>query len=95
MSGKKLLSIKPEFVLREEKGGSFVFDSSCGRVKGLNHVASEIWRLCDGTRTKDEIIAAVSAKYTGQTYSVSEIEKDVCEFIDILNKKGCLEEPSA
>lgn len=50
---------------------------------GLNETASEIWKLCDGTRTIKDIIEHIKKNYEA---SPSEIEKTVIDFIFLMEK---------
>jgi pyrroloquinoline quinone biosynthesis protein D len=52
-------------------------------VVRLNSTAAEVLELCDGERTLDEIVRALSARYDG-----SEVRDDVQELVDGMARKG-------
>jgi pyrroloquinoline quinone biosynthesis protein D len=51
----------------------------------LNAQGAEVLRLCDGTRTLDEIVHEVAGRYAG-----ADVEKDVRAFVARLEEKGVL-----
>jgi pyrroloquinoline quinone biosynthesis protein D len=53
-----------------------------GVVK-LNPTAVEVLELCDGERSVDEIVAALSARYDG-----ADLDGDVRGLVDALSQKG-------
>ena len=53
-----------------------------GAVK-LNPTAAEVLELCDGERSLDEIVAAISARYDG-----ADVRDDVSELVDGLAQRG-------
>ncbi len=53
-----------------------------GVVK-LNPTAAEVLELCDGERSLDEIVAALSARYDG-----ADLDGDVRGLVDALSQKG-------
>jgi pyrroloquinoline quinone biosynthesis protein D len=63
-------------------------DASCvlvspnGRVQ-LNDGATAILRLCDGSRTSEQIVAEVTRVSTGET-----LASDVAEFLDVARSRG-------
>jgi len=52
-----------------------------------NQTGALIWRLCDGTRTEDEIVSILSAAYPE---SSDEIRGDVSAMIQALAARGAL-----
>jgi pyrroloquinoline quinone biosynthesis protein D len=56
-------------------------------VVELNVQGAEVLRLCDGTRTLDEIVQALSERYPGAT-----VGPDVSSFVARLVGRGLLEE---
>jgi len=52
---KKILANK-EIVYREEEGEALLFDPETGAIKALNSTGNFIWKLCDGTRDKEQIV---------------------------------------
>jgi pyrroloquinoline quinone biosynthesis protein D len=53
----------------------------------LNEAAVAILRLCDGSRTRDEIVAAVRGLSGGHTQA-----SDVTEFLEVARSRGWLVE---
>jgi pyrroloquinoline quinone biosynthesis protein D len=51
----------------------------------LNPSAAEVLELCDGTRSLDEIVAALSARYEG-----ADVRGDVHELVEAMTQKGLL-----
>ena len=49
----------------------------------LNPTAAEVLELCDGERSIDDIVAALSARYDG-----ADLRDDVLELVDAMTQKG-------
>ena len=49
----------------------------------LNPTAAEVLELCDGQRSIDDIVAALSARYDG-----ADLRDDVVELVDAMTQKG-------
>ena len=49
----------------------------------LNETAAHVLELCDGERSLDEIVAALSARYEG-----ADLRDDVVELVDAMAQKG-------
>jgi pyrroloquinoline quinone biosynthesis protein D len=49
----------------------------------LNPTAAEVLALCDGERSLDDIVGALSARYEG-----ADVRDDVVELVDALAQKG-------
>lgn len=52
-------------------------------VVRLNPPAAEVLELCDGERSLDDIVGALSARYEG-----SDVRGDVLELVDAMAQKG-------
>jgi pyrroloquinoline quinone biosynthesis protein D len=52
-------------------------------VVRLNATAAEVLGLCDGERSLDDIVGAVSARYDG-----ADVRDDVVELVDAMAQKG-------
>ena len=52
-------------------------------VVRLNPTAAEVLELCDGERSLDDIVGAVSARYEG-----ADVRDDVLELVDAMAQKG-------
>ena len=51
----------------------------------LNATAAEVLELCDGERSLDDIVGALSARYEG-----ADLRDDVVELVDAMAQKGLL-----
>jgi pyrroloquinoline quinone biosynthesis protein D len=49
----------------------------------LNPSAAEVLELCDGERSLDDIVGALSARYDG-----ADVRDDVLELVDAMTQKG-------
>ena len=49
----------------------------------LNPTAAEVLELCDGERSLDDIVTALSARYQG-----ADVRDDVVELVDAMAQKG-------
>lgn len=58
-----------------------------GMMHQLNLVGGLIWSLCDGTRTRSDLIDALAAEFEVDR---SELDRDVEEFVDDLLQRGWL-----
>ena len=72
--------VNSKIICREEEGDALLFNPEKGTIKMLNRVGYEIWKLCDGTLTFEQIIERVSDKYPD--FSQGAIKKDVTNFIN-------------
>jgi pyrroloquinoline quinone biosynthesis protein D len=52
-------------------------------VVRLNPTAAEVLELCDGERSLDDIVGALSARYEG-----ADLRDDVLELVDAMAQKG-------
>jgi hypothetical protein len=59
-------------VLLEEIAGEFVFfDPASSQISYGNATAALVWRLCDGTRTPEDIAALLSDAYPDSSGTVN------------------------
>ena len=49
----------------------------------LNESAAEVLELCDGRRSVDDIVGALSSRYEG-----ADVRDDVVELVDAMTQKG-------
>ena len=49
----------------------------------LNPTAAEVLELCDGERSLDDIVGALSARYQG-----ADVRHDVLELVDAMAQRG-------
>jgi pyrroloquinoline quinone biosynthesis protein D len=66
----------------EDKPEALVLVSPGGKVQ-LNEVAVAILRLCDGSRTREDIVAEVVLRPRGNTQA-----NDIAEFLDVARARG-------
>jgi pyrroloquinoline quinone biosynthesis protein D len=52
-------------------------------VVRLNPTAAEVLELCDGERSLDDIVGALSARYEG-----ADVRDDVLELVDAMAQRG-------
>jgi pyrroloquinoline quinone biosynthesis protein D len=52
-------------------------------VVRLNPTAAEVLELCDGERSLDDIVGAISARYEG-----ADVRDDVLELVDAMAQRG-------
>lgn len=72
----------------EVDGDVGLYDPSTEEVVVLNQTASDIWRLCDGGSTLDEIVRLLARAYGAEP---STIREDVAIVVDQLRRQGFLE----
>jgi pyrroloquinoline quinone biosynthesis protein D len=60
-----------------------------GVVK-LNPTAAEVLELCDGERSLDDIVGALSARYDG-----ADVRDDVHELVDAMEQRGLVVDAAA
>lgn len=66
----------------EERADALVLVSPEGKVQ-LNETAVLILRLCDGSRTRDDIVAEVARRPRAHTQPA-----DIAEFLDVAQARG-------
>ena len=59
-------------------------------VVRLNPTAAEVLELCDGERSLDEIVSALSARYDG-----FDLRDDVRELVDAMTQRGLVIDAAA
>jgi pyrroloquinoline quinone biosynthesis protein D len=59
-------------------------------VVRLNPTAAEVLELCDGERSLDEIVGALSARYDG-----ADLHDDVHELVDAMAQRGLVVDAAA
>ena len=60
---------------------------SRGRINVLNEIGARIWTLADGTRTVQELAAAICVDYD---IDHATAEKDTLEFLEVLLDRGVI-----
>jgi pyrroloquinoline quinone biosynthesis protein D len=59
-------------------------------VVRLNPTAAEVLELCDGERSLDDIVGALSARYGG-----ADVRDDVRELVDAMTQRGLVVDAAA
>jgi pyrroloquinoline quinone biosynthesis protein D len=59
-------------------------------VVRLNATAAEVLELCDGERSVDDIVGALSARYDG-----ADVRDDVVELVDAMAQRGLVVDAGA
>jgi pyrroloquinoline quinone biosynthesis protein D len=59
-------------------------------VVRLNPTAAEVLELCDGERSLDDIVGALSARYDG-----ADLRDDVLELVDAMAQRGLVVDAAA
>jgi hypothetical protein len=62
-SGRRIGPPPPHVIETEVKGDISLFDARRNQVLVLNATASDIWRLCDGDQTAEEIVELLATAY--------------------------------
>ena len=82
----KKIIINPSVVLREEfDDWAILFNPESANAVGINPVGIAIWKLMDGHRGVDDIIAEISKRFSDAPTTVDE---DISAFIEDLYKKN-------
>ena len=78
--------INPVVVLREEfDDWAVLFNPDTAAAIGINPMAVMIWKRLDGTRTLQDVVAAIEQDYADVPGSVA---NDVVTFVDQLTQQG-------
>lgn len=77
-----------KLIWRETDDGIVVVDPIEGKVRVLNGVGSEIWKLVNQRKSRSDIQQAIAG-----TYNISEgqAEADITAFLDQLSARGMIE----
>ena len=87
----KLIGPPPPHVIETEvRGDISLYDAQNERVLVLNGTASDVWRLCDGDQTFDQIVSLLARAYG---VDGSRIRPDVERTIKQLVDEGFLTAP--
>lgn len=80
---------RKDLVLQELGTEGLLYDREGSLVHILNLTALHAWRLCDGSRTTDEIAEAVRATFAGT--EKRDVRGDVEELLARFSERGLLE----
>lgn len=73
----------PHLIETEIKGDISLYDAQREKVLVLNGTASDVWRLCDGEQTLDEIVALLARGYGIEGEEIrADVERTVKELVD-------------
>jgi hypothetical protein len=78
------------FFVEEMEGENLLYRLGGHKAIHLNETATVIWKLCDGSRTVQEIIDLLKKEYPGSELAVA---TDVREAIELLVSEGALLAP--
>jgi hypothetical protein len=77
-------------VLAEEIGVEVILlDPRNGKYYSLNQTASDVWRLCDGNSSLEDLVGLLAKAYQREP---SDIRPDVVEAVDGFRAAGLLSE---
>jgi pyrroloquinoline quinone biosynthesis protein D len=79
------------FFVEELDGENLLYRLGAHKAIHLNDSATLIWRLCDGTRTVQQIVDLLKDQYPE---SESAVASDVAEAIELLVSEGAVLETS-
>jgi len=75
------------FFVEEMEGENLLYRLGGHKAIHLNETATVIWKLCDGSRTVEDIIALLAKEYPGSETAVA---ADVREAVELLVSEGAL-----
>jgi Coenzyme PQQ synthesis protein D (PqqD) len=87
MASNRIPQAHGRFLLEEMDGESFAYRPPAGQGIYLNETATVIWKLCDGTRSVQQIVELLVDTYPG---AADEVLVDVSDTIDNLMRIGAL-----
>lgn len=91
MDDYQIIGPPPAHILETEVHGDIsLYDAKREQVLVLNATASDVWRLCDGEQTLDEIVQLLVSAYDADA---TVVRNDVQNTIDQLLEEGFLETP--
>lgn len=88
MKESKVPTPRHHIIESDVDGDLCLYDPMSEKVTVLNGTASDIWRLVDGTMTKDQIVEALAASY-GVDHT--QIADDVSSTITALHEADLIE----
>ncbi|MGD8397544.1 MAG: PqqD family protein [Anaerolineae bacterium] len=80
--------VSDRIVFRKEGDDGLLFDPETGRIKVANYSARLVWELCDGTGTRDDIIAALRKEFDDVEDDV--LRRDLDKLLGELEEWGWL-----
>jgi coenzyme PQQ biosynthesis protein PqqD len=80
------------YFVEEMDGECLLYRLGAHKAIHLNETASLIWKLCDGTRSMQDIVAFLGQEYPD---SRDDLSTDVREAVEMLIREGALLDASA
>jgi coenzyme PQQ biosynthesis protein PqqD len=80
------------YFVEEMEGECLLYRLGAHKAIHLNDSAALIWKLCDGTRSMQDIVAFLSQEYPD---SHDDLSADVREAVEMLIREGALLDASA
>jgi len=81
--GESTLVKSPDFLVQEMQEEILLYKGGSHKAIYLNGSAALVWKLCDGTRTVDDIAALLS-----ENFSEARVAHDVRQAIETLVREG-------
>jgi hypothetical protein len=73
----------PHIIETEVRGDISLYDAQNERVLVLNGTASDVWRLCDGEQTADDIVQLLAKAYRVQPDAIrDDVTRTIRQLID-------------
>lgn len=73
----------PEVIETEVRGDISLYDAKREKVLVLNETASDVWRLCDGEQTFDQIVHLLARAYSVPAETIRpEIEQTIRRLVE-------------
>lgn len=82
-----MLRKNPDFIFKEVKGESVLLNPKTGDYFGLNEVGTDFFKLIDGEKDLEQILAELFEIYDVETEI---LRRDVTELADAMRQKGIL-----
>jgi hypothetical protein len=90
MADRRYLLVDQDIVCREEEWDDvLLFNPDTGKIKVVNPTAFFIWQLCDGTRTRTDVLQALADAYEGVTEEM--LKRDLDAFLQELEDGGLID----
>lgn len=83
--------VQPHVIWRETDDGIVIVDPTAGKVRVLNPVGSEIWKMLHDHKSLDEMQTEVAAIYD---VSAEQARDDIRRFLDDLETRGLIGRPA-
>jgi len=80
---------RPEVSCRHLGEEAVLFDSRTSTAHVINRTAAEVWELCDGSRTIEEVAAVLGERYPDAR---DQLTGDIVELVCAFEGKGLLDE---